>query len=75
MGLIPWVTPRPAARLCTPATTIRSTAPRSVGTNSPKRVRPGSGQRKLRGGGESASSTAHDSEQPVGCVAVGEGEW
>ena len=35
----------------------------------------GGGQRKLRGGGEGASSTACDSEQPVGCVADGEGEW
>ena len=33
-----------------------------------------SGPRKLRGGGEGASCTADDSEQPVGCVVDGEGE-
>ena len=35
----------------------------------------GGGQRKLRRGGEGASRTAYDSEQPVGRVADGEGEW
>ena len=34
----------------------------------------GGGQRKLRGGGEGASRTAYDSEQPVGRVVDGEGE-
>ena len=34
----------------------------------------GGGQRELRGGGEGGISTAHDSEQPVGCMVDGEGE-
>ena len=34
----------------------------------------GGGQRKLRRGGEGASRTAYDSEQPVVCVVDGEGE-
>ena len=29
----------------------------------------------LRGGGKGASCTAQHSEQPVGCVADGDGEW
>ena len=36
--------------------------------------RRGGGWSMLRGGGEGAIRTAHDSEQPVGCVADGEGE-
>ena len=30
---------------------------------------------RLRGGGKGASSTAHHSEQPMGLMADGEGEW
>ena len=52
-----------------------STLKRCVCEVALRRPTDGGGQRKLRGGGEGASSTAHDSEQPVGCVAVGEGEW
>ena len=35
----------------------------------------GGWERKLRRGGEGASRTAYDSEQPVVCVVDGEGEW
>ena len=35
----------------------------------------GGGQIMLRGGGEGSSCSAHHSEQAVGCVVDGEGEW
>ena len=35
----------------------------------------GGGQRKLRGCGEAAMSTAQHGEHAVGWVADGEGEW
>ena len=34
----------------------------------------GGGQRQLRRGGEGASRTAYDIEQPMGCVVDGEDE-
>ena len=73
-GYGPHATPRPTATITDALAQIRPTFAGHE-TNGFIATDGGGGQRKLRGGGEGASRTAHDSEQPVGCVVDGEGEW